>query len=206
MYRSAVAFVAVAVPATLTLAAPVPTHLMPPPFFHLPTAVGDEWMYHHSAAASDGRDTTARVARVEVTDRGRVVTVEAEEGNGERVPFEKVLLIEHGQFLSERGGSAFDPPVCDLKLPPRPGAEWEATSVFCGAKFRFKFKVLEPEWVRTQAGRFRAVPVIEDMRCVGGGAEMWPTTRWFAPGVRCVKAITDGGVNDFLRSFGPNKK
>jgi hypothetical protein len=189
-----------AVVITVAAAAPVPKDAGPLPYY--PTGVGASWTYDSNNVKPRRAELVVRT--VEKKDNGIIVSVEFEDG-GKWCPVEKVLVSTRGLFLMERGGSAFDPPVCILKLPHKPGEEWETVTTFVEREFRFKHKALDPESVRIPAGQFKALPVVQELRMTGSGAELWPQTYWYAPGVGRIKSTTDGGLLEELESFTASK-
>jgi hypothetical protein len=183
--------------ATVSAAAPVPKDAERPPAYYS-TVVGAKWIYDCNQVKPAKSELVVRA--VEKKGNDVIVSAECERG-GKWHPVEKVLVCDRGVFLLERGGSALDPPVCLLKLPHKPGEEWETVTTFVGREFRFKHKALDPESVRVPAGQFKALPVVQEMRLTGSEAELLPQTYWYAPGVGCIKSTTDGGLQEVLESF-----
>ncbi|MDB5312929.1 MAG: hypothetical protein JWO38_7131 [Gemmataceae bacterium] len=188
-------------------AAPVPTHLMPKHPIYYPTVVGTKWT-KVACHVEPRRVATFVVADVKEEGGSKLVSV-AIEDDGENRIVEKVRIAPDGMFLVQRNQVQFDPPVCLLKLPVKPGEEWETlntlSAVENAVEFRYKHTVFEPEWVTVPAGRFRAVRVVEDSQYARGGARMWPTTHWYVAGIGCVKSTTPGGRRDVMTSFTPAK-
>lgn len=180
-------------------AAPVPDHLQKAPVYYYPIKVGAKWMWNCNFVTP--RESQIVLSHVEmVDDVYTVTTVGLDDGS----PAEKVRVSAQGLFLLERGGAKFDPPVCSLRLPLKPGDEWETTSTFAGQRFHFKHKVGKPEWIKVPAGRFEAIPVVHETEINSRGG-IWPQTDWYAPGVGCIKSTTPGGMNHVLKSFTPAK-
>ncbi len=183
--------------ATLAPAAPVPTHLMPKEVQYYPAEVGAKWVWDWSVVTPS--DMTFVITKVEMTNEGRLVTSALEDGD-KLLPADKVLITPKGLLLIERGGGKFDPPVCILKLPHKPGETWVTTTTFMQSECTYKHRALEAVEVKVPAGRFQTLPVVED---TGGG--FWPQTHWYAPGVGRVKSTTPGGMKNILQSFRPFK-
>ncbi|MDB5311144.1 MAG: hypothetical protein JWO38_5346, partial [Gemmataceae bacterium] len=149
-------------------------------------------------------EVTYMVTDVREEGGSKHVSVAVEEEGKNRL-VEKVRISPDGVFLIERSQSRFDPPVCLLKLPVKPGEEWETLCAFSAVEWRFKHTVMEPEWVTVPAGRFKAIRVLENMQVASGGAELWPTTHWYVAEMGCVKSTTLGGWRVAMKSFTPGK-
>ncbi|QEG30925.1 hypothetical protein GobsT_57430 [Gemmata obscuriglobus] len=184
-------------------ATPVPKEADCPAAYY-PTKIGTKWSYDCRGVRP--RNSGEMVVRnVERKGNDTVVTTEFEDGGQWRVG-EKMLVSSRGLFVLERGGSTFDPPVCLLKLPHKPGAQWETVTKFGDSEIRFKHKALRPELVRVAAGRFEALPVVEHMQFVDSDAKLWPNTHWYAPGVGRVKQTNEGGLRYLMESFTPPER
>jgi hypothetical protein len=177
-------------------AAPVPKEM--PPYF--PTQVGTKWVYQ------DGDTEEVQViTAVEESTKGKVITV-GKVKDGQVVPWYEMLASDKSLSKLWCPSGQFDPPLCQLKLPPRPGDKWEFDSSLSAVRFEYKgaARVREPEWVEVPAGRYWAVAVEVD---VTGGPNDTPfqKTVWFAPRIGRVKEVWSFGREMVLKSFTPGK-
>lgn len=171
-------------------AAPVPRHLMKPnaPAYY-PTTSGTKLVYNR-----DGTDEIRVIAKVEVTEKGKLVTTEELE-NGLSIPFHTVLLTEKGVFILERAGTTYAAPFEMIRLPFKAGNEWQEIegSVTNGTR-----KAIREEKITVAAGEFNCIRV--ESRSQQGNK----TTHWYAAGIGVVK-VDYGNSTLELKSIAPGK-
>jgi hypothetical protein len=146
------------------------------------------------------------VTRVEKKGAGIRVTT------GQEVTPGKILktvtdVSAKGVYLVEFAGKVHADPVPLLKLPAKAGDSWtvERQIPADGGVATFTYTVGKVEEVKVPAGTFQAIrveertdPTVLRMRA----------TRWYAPGVGLVKAITSSGKieqTQVLKSYTPGK-
>jgi hypothetical protein len=187
----------------LAPAAPVPTRLLPKPFYA--TAVGAKWVYQQG-----DEEWTEVVTAVERKDGVLVVSVGRVEPGGKVTPDHKEVVSDLGLTRVEALGVKLDHPLCPLKVPGPRCAEWvvdrgELAPLTCTAR--------GSERVRVPAGEFDAVRVDGEFRL--GEGRVWAGTRWYARGVGLVKketpltavhGETEDCVETVLKSFTPGQQ
>lgn len=159
------------------VAAPVPKELSKRKVY-FPTAVGTKWVY----ATEDGTESQTReVTAVTVKDGVRLVTI-LWTASGQRQEWE---LREDGTgiYRSKMGAAAVDPPHLLLKPKVVPGDEWDGEYVQSGRTERYHRVVGKPETVKTPAGEYEAIPVVQ----TNPDDENDEATVWYAEGVGMVK-------------------
>jgi hypothetical protein len=99
-----------------------------------------------------------------------------------------------GVYLVEHAGQVHADPVPLLKLPAKAGASWTVQRRIPAAHgvVTCTYTVGKVEEVKVPAGKFKAIRVEEK----AGPALRLSATRWYAPGVGLVKAITFLGKNE----------
>ena len=174
---------------------------MSPEYF--PTTVGARWVVRVTADKRVSEHTEV-VVKVEEKDGVKLVSVARDGGR----PVSRYAVSPTGVSRVRQGESAFDPPLRLLRLPARPGNEWEsdsaATSPFPPARYTGRCRAFGPEWVEVPAGRYQAVRV---------ETEYTDGTRTFrrsagSPGVGLLKAVSrsPGHVSEtVLKSFDAGK-
>lgn len=164
-------------------AAPVPRGLVTPEYF--PTKLGASWVIQVAAQepAKPKRvsEHTEVVTAVEEKDGTKLVTVARDDGR----PVARYAVSPGGVARVRQDGFTFTPPLRLLRLPSRPGDEWEwdsaVTSPLPPARLEGRCRAFGPEWVEVPAGRFRAVRV--ETECSDGTADRSQVC-WYAPGGR----------------------
>jgi hypothetical protein len=179
-----------------TAAAPVPTHLMKPPFRH-PTAVGTKWVYDRK-----GQDLTLLLTNIEEKKEGKLVTLEEADATGKTEPYQKRLVTAQEWYLTEESGEPYDPMWCSVKAPHGEKQQWEYATARdrLGVIKGTKAQAAKTERLKVPAGVFEAVKV-ENRRDPQGGVD---STHWYASGVGLVQI--DDPPYMVLKSFAPGKE
>jgi hypothetical protein len=169
------------------------------PVFYFPTAPGDKLVY---ARPDDDKHTevTETVEKAEAKDGGVLVTMRRAPGGQTR----KVLVTETSvQVLSESGKDC-DPPITLLKVPAKPGDEWDSTpkAAKLGTVTGHKSKVLGEDEIEVPAGTYKAIRVDSVISLSG---ERHTLSEWYAPGVGLVKRQRGRHGPEALKSFAPGK-
>lgn len=207
MSRLLAAPTALALVLAAATAAPVPKGYEAPEYF--PTAVGAKRVVRVTAQETAKPKRVSEhsevVVGVEAKDGGKLVSVARDGGR----PASRYAVSPGGVSRVRQDESAFHPPLRLLRLPSRPGDEWEwdsaVTSPLPPARYTGWCRSFGPEWVEVRAGRYQAVRV--ETEYTGGGADHSQVC-WYAPGVGLVKAVTrsQGQVSEtVLKSFVPGK-
>jgi hypothetical protein len=180
---------------------------------YFPTKVGTKWEYTHPRF-----DQTMEIRSVKEKDGAKYVTAAVVMYPKRRqriINSEEYAVSEKGLFntkstLPTGNPVIFDPPLCLLKLPNRPGQTWEVnvhqSPGPAGAGVKGTFTMRESEAVEVPAGKYMAVRV--DFTGVHDDQVPDKHTRWFAPDVGLVKMVIAGGSNAgelVLKSFTPGK-
>jgi hypothetical protein len=170
-----------------------------PRLYH-PIQVGAKWVYQ------DGQEDLTLVATaVDQKDGAKVVTVARVAGD-KQVPHYKMAVSEKGLYILQMSQLDFDPPMCRLKFPHKPGDTWEV-NVPGRPNFRelkCTVTVHPPAAVEVPAGKYTAIRVEWDGTDSGMPRRM---TEWYAPGVGLVKRVTDAPKGEqVLKSFTPGKE
>ena len=121
------------------------------PNYH-PVTVGDTWTYR----LPDG-NVTQKVIAVERKGDETIISV-GRDLRGKVVPAYKVSVTPKGVFQVEIGGRPIETAACWLKLPLKPGDEWEGStpsSRFARAE-KAKVSAGRAEGIETPAGKFQA--------------------------------------------------
>jgi RNA polymerase sigma factor (sigma-70 family) len=166
------------------------------------------------------REGTRRVYEVRVRGttyvRSEAVTRVEKKGDGFRVTIgEEVTpgsilktvtdVSARGVYLVEFAGRVHADPVPLLKLPAKTGDSWTVQQGIPAAGVAtFTYTVGKVEEVKVPAGTFKAIRVEERADPI----LRIPVTRWYAPGVGLVKAITSTGMleqTQVLKSYTPGK-
>ena len=102
---------------------------------------------------------TEVVTEVEQMGGVKLVTVARDGGR----PVFRYAVSPGGVARVRQDELAFDPPLRLLRLPSRPGDEWEWDSAVASprppARYTGRSRSFGPEWVEVPAGRFQAVRV-----------------------------------------------
>ncbi|MDY3557766.1 hypothetical protein R5W23_003031 [Gemmata sp. JC673] len=192
-------------------AAPVPTHLMSkaPPVYHARTP-GTRFVWDHKYSWTAPEETTVIITAADEQREGHLVTLDFIAGQREPAALQKLSASDRGLALVEYGGCKVDPPLWLLKLPIRPGEQWESTTSVQDEEQKFRHTVGKPEWVEVPAGRFHAVPVVQELLWAASDGDTEfkrpPETNWYAPGVGCVKTTITTSRTSVLRSVTHDKK
>lgn len=183
-----------------TTAAPIPTHLLKPPFIH-PTAVGTKWVYDDGNGSNE---ITLLLTKVEKTNATQIITIEKVNENGKTSPYEKLLLTKGEWSKIEREGDKFDPAWCLLKFPHTEEHKWEFVTYRGKDPNKFKGTVVQEaktELRKVPAGEFDAVKVVSTMPILFESEILTNWTHWYASGVGLVQAD-----NMVLKSFKRGKE
>jgi hypothetical protein len=188
---------AVAVALAASLAAPAPRLKDPPVTSYFPTTVGARWVYE-----TESGEETEVVTKVTKDGSATVVSVGLVRPGGEVTPTQTVAVRSDGLFLLTESGHAYNPPVCLLKLPVKPGGRWEdVTTRRDIGKLRFVQEVKETKELVTPGGTYEAVR-IESTLTLGDGPSKTADNYWYAPGVGLIQI----DKNRTLKSFEQGKK
>jgi hypothetical protein len=186
--------------ASLALGAPVPQNV-PGPITFFPTRVGDRLVH----AIGNGEYTTV-VTEVKEIDGGRQVTLSSLLNDGQTVHFQTIEVTPKGLLLTNAHGRGLPEPLWELKLNPKADAVWKGRwPVFCNGEIVFEeqdYTAAGWETVEVPAGKFRAIRVEREGRL---DQLTQRTTRWYAPGLGCVKWSSDGS-GSVLTAFTPGKE
>jgi hypothetical protein len=155
---------------------------------YYPLTVGTTWQYRVGK-----QKATVRVVREETSDTGPVAVLETTL-DGKKVS-EQVGVRGDGVYRYSGEGTAYNPPICFLKLPPTAGATWEVKSRAAGLDVSGTFTAGEEE-VTVGAGQYDAVTsTCPDFRIDGTRTSV---TYWFVPGIGMVKQRLQIGKREVL--------
>jgi hypothetical protein len=171
---------------------------------YFPTREGTRRVYE-SRVRGTTYERTEAVTKVEKKGAGFRVTI------GEEVAPGKMLktvtdVSAQGVYLVEFAGKVHADPVPLLKLPAKSGDSWTVERQIPPAGVAtFTYTVGKVEEVKVPAGTFQAIRVEER---IDPTVLRLTVTRWYAPGVGLVKAITSSGKieqTQVLKSYTPGK-
>jgi len=116
---------------------------------------------------------------------------------GAKPPFP--FLFEYAVSATTVADTRFDPPRTIFDTTVKAGESWKYESK---GKVVTTFTVSKEEEVEVPAGKFKAIPVIEETEKLG------KITRWYAPGVGMVKEDKEGFGKSVtvLKSITPGKE
>lgn len=202
MPRLIAALLAPALLLVVAPAAPVPKDRSGPRVYFA-TTVGDRWVYRytHDGAVNEVTEVVTGVER----DGGVTVVLVGRVNGGEVTPYARWRVSGEGLAWSDGSpGRQKRDPIRRLKLPAKPGDNWEwALSPESRVKMVETFR--GEEEVEVPAGRFKALQVDGDASESG----VMRMTIWYAPGVGSVKQVTKSGSSELtivLKSFTPGKR
>jgi hypothetical protein len=179
----------------LIFAAPVPDDGLKTRYY--PIKSGTKWTYR-----TGGKTFVVKIESVETKNGATVINIVTEEANGISNSYEKLLLSEKGVFRISSLGEKVEPPMCLLKLPAKPGMEWEADAG--GLVVKETHKLFGPEEIEVPAGKYKAIRV-ESKVIYANLDEPLRYTDWYVPGVGCIKSVRGESVTE-LEAFTPSKK
>ena len=164
---------------------------------YYPTQVGAEWVYRIG-----DREETQVVTEVKQKDGAKIVVIARVEA-GKEIPAKTISLTPEAVLMVSLRDEEFDPAMCLLKLPPKPGDEWVVKAKLKNSEFRLTMTAKKPETLKVPAGTFEAIPVVET-GTVGG--KSFEVTHWYALGVGLVKYNVGETTVQELESFKQGKK
>jgi len=162
---------------TSAIAAPVPKDLKKRKVY-FPTTAGTMWEY----AGEDGADRQTREVRSATEKDGvRTVTI-LWTADGTKQTWE-LREDATGLYRTKMGAATIDPPHLLLKPKVTEGDEWEGTYTQNGSEEKFRRVVGKAEKVKTPAGEFEAIPVLQ----TNPDDPDDEATVWYAEGIGMVK-------------------
>ncbi|MCH8273447.1 MAG: hypothetical protein IH851_01490 [Armatimonadetes bacterium] len=178
------------------------------PYF--PVSEGTEWTYDLRAAGGSG-ELTQWITESRAVKNGWEVSVRTRAKMGDDAVVGAERLLVSGDEITRVAGpqGRLSPGLPILRAGARAGDSWKwsgtVTSLAGTASAEADVYVLQPESLKTPAGRFDAVRVQVHMRITGedGVAEL-VKRYWFVKGVGWVRVETDmpaGRVTIVLRRF-----
>jgi hypothetical protein len=182
--------------------APAPKDKLLP---YAPTRVGDTAVYEISANGKE-REMTEQVTGVERKGREFVITTTTQIANRKEVT-NRYSCSDEGLCRLALGTREYDPPLCLLKLPARPGLKWSGTDRLTkgGGERTVTYTIKDVEEVEVPAGKFRAIRVDAETK---QGETVTNSTSWYAPGIGPVKTVSQVRTLEMVRvlkSFTPGK-
>jgi hypothetical protein len=102
------------------------------------------------------------------------------------------------------GGRTYDPPVCLLKLPAKPGDTWTTELSGKGQPRKTIYTYRGEEEVEVPAGKFKALKIESEMET----GKSVRATFWYVAGIGMVKSSTKFGDTErvyALKSFTAGK-
>jgi hypothetical protein len=188
-------------------AAPVPTHLMPPPPFY-PAKVGAKWVY--TVTGDIQEEIVETIEKVEENDGTKIVGIcvtHEEVIRGVRMretTTRKVELREDGLFCVAPWPEVAGSISCLFQLPYHAGDKWEETHPKLSLKRMCE--AFPEERVEVPAGKFQAVQ-IETRYARNGGKESCFSNDWYVRGIGLVKhERKDIDRLQVLKSFTPGTR
>lgn len=174
---------------TSATAAPFPRAPVTPEYY--PTKLGAKRVVQvtvqEPAKPKRLSEHTEVVTAVEEKDGTKLVTVARDGGRA----VARYAVSPGGVARVRQDEFTFDPPLRLLRLPTRPGDEWEwdsaVTSPFPPARFTGRCRAFGPEWVEVPSARYLAMRVEAEY---SDGAGDHTQVSWYAPRVGLVKEVT----------------
>jgi hypothetical protein len=163
---------------------PPPERIHVPDSPYYPLKVGNAWHYK----GKDGQ-MTQRVVRHEKVGARACALIETSRDK-QVIMREHVHVTDDGLYRLSVEGRKLSRPLRILKLPPRPGEQWEATFQLGTTQGKGLYRMGEEEVV-VPAGRYKAVTLTGEITEDGLRAAAF--TYWFAEGVGIVKQSIRSG-------------
>jgi hypothetical protein len=174
-------------------------------FPYAPTRIGDTAIYEISANGKE-QEMTEQVTGVERKGREIVITTTTQINNRKSVT-NRYSYSDEGLFRLTLGAREYDPPLCLLKLPARPGLKWEGTDWLTkGGERAMTYTIKDVEEIEVPAGKFKAIRVETESKQSENNVTR--STTWYAPGVGPVKTVSQVRTFEMVRvlkSFTPGK-
>jgi len=178
--------------ATIAPAAPVPTHLMSKdPPFAFPTKIGTTWIYEVGK-----EEKTLVISRSEDEPRGKLVTTEWVDSDGNRTPQQVSLVTTKGMFMIAEEGENYDQPWCLLKFPHIKGQSWNHKLNRRNVAITETTTAGPIEQVKVPAGEFTALRIDSEF-FLNGGKQGHKATHWYAHGIGMVQHSEDMKLKSF---------
>lgn len=167
------------------------------PALYFPTTVGAKWIYD-----LDGKEESETLTAIESKGMAIVATIQRIDEFGKKREY-KMRLSKDGLFqLSGVGFATKHGPSCRLKLPHKPGQQWEAYTGARGGGFG-TLTAFGPEKIKVPAGEFEVIRVETLFPQLDGDDVIGKF--WYAPRVGLVK-YECGKYVRVLKSFASGKQ
>ena len=157
-------------------------------------------MTYEVKTADGSTEHTDTVTAAEEKDGAVVVTMKL----GAQGRARKVMVSDKGLMVVSDAFRDYDPPAAQLKLPAKPGDEWDSTppNAKLGDVTGRTNKVIGEEEIEVPAGKFKAIRVDTVISLSG---ERFTVSQWYAPGVGVVKMVKGSHYTKVLKKFTPAK-
>lgn len=160
---------------------------------YYPLAVGNRWHYQVDVGQSQKQEITLVIAEEETADGKPVSRLEVFSDGVRRQMTEHLMSNDKGIFRVRIGGVTYNPPLCILKYPLKPGQSWiTKTTANDGQQLTAICKQGAQQDIQVPAGRFRTIPcTIEIDQQTPKGLMKIVNTYWFAEKIGVVKQKLD---------------
>ncbi len=164
-----------------------PARVATPEYY--PLAVGTRWHYQVDIGQPQKQEITLVIAEEETLDGKPVSRLEVFSDGVRRQMTEHLMSNEKGIFRVRIGGVTYNPPLCILKYPLKPGQSWiTKTTANDGQQLTALCKQGAQQEIQVPAGRFRTIPcTIEIDQQTPKGLMKIVNTYWFAEKIGVVK-------------------
>ncbi len=160
---------------------------------YYPLAVGTRWHYQVDLGQPQKQDITLVIAEEETADGKPVSRLEVFSDGVRRQMTEHLMSNDKGVFRVRIGGVTYNPPLCLLKYPLKPGQSWVTkTTANDGQQLSAVCKQGAVQEIQVPAGKFRAIPcTIQIDQQTPKGLVRIVNTYWFAENIGVVKQKLD---------------
>ncbi|MHB1561184.1 MAG: TapB family protein [Isosphaeraceae bacterium] len=160
---------------------------------YYPLAVGTRWHYQVDIGQAQKQEITLVIAEEETADGKPVSRLEVFNDGVRRQMTEHLMSNENGVFRVRIGGVTYNPPLCLLKYPLKPGQSWVTkTTANDGQQLSAVCKQGAEQEIQVPAGKFRTIPcTIQIDQQTPKGLMRIVNTYWFAENIGVVKQKLD---------------
>jgi hypothetical protein len=163
----------------------------------LPLDIGSQWDYKvgdQKVSIRVVKHETVEIA-AKKDEKQKITAARLEVTGGDRKLNELVTVLGDGIYRFSAAGKELNPPLCFLKLPPKPGEKWTYEAMLDGMLLKGEF-VTGTATVGVPAGKFQTVT--SSCKEFQIGTQKVQLEYWFAPNIGIVKQKVHVGNHDIV--------